>query len=500
MATGEPAIETSDLETKQDAGEGAKGFVRLWMSALSTADREEKDWRKEAENTVKRYRQDESGETSTDAVKSRFNILYSSVETTVPALYNSAPVPDVRRRFNDKDPVGKYGAQIIERALSTQLDSHDFDNVMETAVRDEELVGRAITRVRYLTSMRPDETGGEALWQETQGEIVPWANFRRGPGRVWEDVAWIAFELFLTRDQLKALNPEIGALVNLDYQEGNPGEREASDPPPEIFKRARVWEIWDKDTRQVIFIAASYGDAPLKIEADPLGLKGFFPIPRPLYAITTSDSLVPIPPYRMYKAQAEELDRVTKRIMSLISVLKWRGVRDATITEFEALKDAEDGELVPMEDAAQLYAQAGGLEKAIYMLPIDKLITVVRELSVHREEIKQVIFEITGIADIMRGQSDPRETKGAQQIKTQWGSLRIQRRQAEVARYARDLLRLMAEIIANKFSDETLIAISGVQLPTKQEKAMAQQQMAQQQAMQAQQQPPMGPRPVPVAA
>jgi len=36
---------------------------------------------------------------------------------------------------------------------------------------------------------------------------------------------------------------------------------------------------------------------------------------------------------------------------------------------------------------------------------------------------KQTIYEICGIADIMRGDSDPRETLGAQKIKAQFGGL-----------------------------------------------------------------------------
>jgi hypothetical protein len=66
-----------------------------------------------------------------------------------------------------------------------------------------------------------------------------------------------------------------------------------------------------------------------------------------------------------------------------------------------------------------------------------------------------VIYEITGIADIMRGQSQASETLGAQQIKQSWGNLRLKRLQKEVQRYARDLLRLMLEIAATKFSEET---------------------------------------------
>jgi hypothetical protein len=237
-------------------------------------------------------------------------------------------------------------------------------------------------------------------------------------------------------------------------------------------------------------------EEPLKVEDDPLGMLDFFPVPRPLYAIKTSDSLIPIPPYRMFRKQAQELAEVTQRIVKLIRCLKWRGVRDGSIKEFEDLAKLDDGQFSPMMDTAALYSQAGGIDRAIWLMPIDKLIATIRELAAHREEVKQSIFEVTGVADIMRGQTDPNETKGAQQMKVQWGTIRIQRKQQEVARFARDLFRLKSEIIGNKFSEETLMTMTGIQLPTAQEKAQAQ-QLQQMQMMMAQAQPQGAPQGAP---
>ena len=77
---------------------------------------------------------------------------------------------------------------------------------------------------------------------------------------------------------------------------------------------------------------------------------------------------------------------------------------------------------------------------------------------------KQDLYEITGIADIVRGASDPRETLGAQKIKGQFASLRLESRQNEVSRYCRDIVRLMTEVIAENFMPETISKMSGVQV------------------------------------
>jgi hypothetical protein len=94
----------------------------------------------------------------------------------------------------------------------------------------------------------------------------------------------------------------------------------------------------------------------------------------------------------------------------------------------------------------------------------------------------------------MRGNTEKSETATAQSIKSQWGSQRLQRRQREVQRYARDCIRIMSEIIAEKFSIETLKKMTGLKFPTMEEKQAVQMQMQMMQ-MQSQQQgqPPQVP-------
>jgi hypothetical protein len=72
--------------------------------------------------------------------------------------------------------------------------------------------------------------------------------------------------------------------------------------------------------------------------------------------------------------------------------------------------------------------------------------------------VKQTIYEVTGISDIVRGASKANETATAQQIKGQWAGLRISTRQKRFADFARDLIRLKAEVIAERFDPQTLSA------------------------------------------
>jgi len=458
------------FETKKDAAQGYP--VARWIAELDLADKQEKAWRESALKTIERYRDEK------DREDAQFNILYSNTQTMAPALYAKSPNPDIRRRYRDKDETGKQLAEVMERAASYTLDAQDFDYVMNAAVMDVLLPGRAVTRVRYVPFFgkpAPAEEGkeGEAsapsepaeysedgetvAFEECQFEHVDWQDFRRGPGRRWDEVPWVAFRHRITKEQLVELaDEEIAKLVPLDYTPEDTDEREDANS----FKRATVWEIWCKESRTVKWVSKGYRDGFLAEGEPDIELANFYPIPRPMYAVEDSGSLVPVPEYQMYKDQAQELDRLTLRITRIIEVLKVRGVADSKISELWSMEDAEDGDFVPAENIMQL-ADKGGLSAAIWMYPVEQIVAVLRELYLQRDQIKQTIYEIIGISDILRGSTKSSETATAQSIKAQWGSQRLQKRQAEVQRYARDLIRIAVEIMCERFQPTTVQLMTG---------------------------------------
>lgn len=461
----EPVGEAT-VEKREDVDHGGEDTFRLWIGALRLAEKDEESWVKSAVEARERYRKEEQ------PGGVHFNILYSSIQTQVPAVYNSTPVPDVRRRFLDEDPVGKTAADAFERSLSHCMDEYDFDGAMNAVVHDSLLPGRGGAVVNYKPTMGED---GKIAYQTVELEHFQWDDFRRGPAKEWKDVPWVALRYRITRDEAIELNKKEGETVNLDYTEKGADKADGTNQVNDIFKRLTIWKIWDKAKREIVFIAPSYTDGPFAVEKDELKLKDFFPIPKPIYDIPDPSTLVPLVPFDMWKDQAGELDRITQRIHSLVNCLRWRGIRPSQIEELDKLKDAKDGELIPSESMDTLaMMQGANPDRAIWIMPIDKLIMVIRELVAQREAVKQVIFEISGLADIMRGETNPNETLGAQQIKAQWGSMRMQDRQREAQRFARDVMRIKAEIIGEHFEIPLLQMMTGIKLPTAQQKQMLQ--------------------------
>lgn len=471
--------------------------VGKWLEELDSAFKREKAWRKDASHAIELY---ECGKRK----ESPFNILYSNTETLAPALYNNLPRPVVQRRFKDENPMGRACSQVVQRTLEFLIDNTlssytPFDSLMEEVVLSALVPGRGVVWFKYdaMIVQVPDpkkelpEAGEEAEGKEAPpaeervayetvcGELVPWDRFRCGYGKVWEEVPWIAREHYFTRTELVKNFGEVGNQVKLDVipkscsdgdkEDSSEGERVAD---AEGAKLARVYEIWDKESKMVRFLATGYPQDFVKSVEDPLGLSNFFPTPPPLHLFPKVSSMVPVTLYAAYEEQARELNRVSVRINKITDALRVRGFYDNTVEGIEKVLEAEDNTLIPAENVAALH-DGKTLEKSIWLMPLNELITVLQQLYVQRQQVKQVIYEINGISDILRGASVASETATAQNIKNQWGTLRLKRLQKRVMVYARECLRIMAEVAVTKFSPKTLAAMTGLTYPTGQQKQQA---------------------------
>lgn len=457
---------------------------KRWLAEIDLADKEERSWRERAAKCVDKYRDDK------DRDGRRFNIFWSNVETLKPAVYSQTPVPVVQRRFLDSDPVGRKAAETLQRALKFTMDDYDFDGTMESVRDDLLIVGRGQAWIEYEGEIErktpeKDEYGGFRLgdrmvepsyddddtdranpYVEEKGHesvkccYLYWRDFLMAPARKWEDVRWVARRHTMTRDDLrKEFGDKLGNAVSLTLDTGDEAEKDKKDRP-DTFKRAEVFEIWDKAGKQRIWVSRGY-EGVLRTQDDPLHLDGFFPCPEPLYGVHTSDNMVPIPEYTIYQDQADELDLMTSRIDRLIDALKVRGFFAGELNKpLTDLLKGGDNFILPVTDWAMI-ERLGGLDKAIALMPLKELGDVLVGLYQQREALKQEIYEITGISDLIRGSTKGQETATAQQLKGNFGNMRMQPRAKPMQRFARDVLRLKAEVIAEHFSPENLSAMTG---------------------------------------
>lgn len=423
-----------------------------------------------------------------------YNILYSNTEVLQPALYNSSPRPVVTPRYKDEDPLAIAAANLCKRTLDYLLDAAigteaSFHSVVQGSLKQSLVPGLGSMRFRFNAKLKETEEGEpEELSEESVStEVVPWDGILFGYATVWGDVPWVAFKHYLTKAGVKEDFPGFEDKISFNAISEGKAEMGAEEGVPDL---ALVYEIWDKQEKQVYFICTSYKEGPLKEVEDPLALTAFFPCPEPLVFTYKIGKLEPLQLYSFYKNQATELNSITVRISKIVKALRVRGAYDATLEGMEKILSADDNELIPLLNAAAFAANGGSLDKALMLVPIEKLVSVLQQLYLQRQEIKAVIYEINGISDIMRGSTAASETLGAQQIKTKWGALRLTNGQELVANYVRQGLRIFAEIAVTKLSPETLKKMTNVPYPMQKDRdaAKAQLQQMQQQAQQMQQQ------------
>ena len=457
-----------------------------WYNTIGQYERTFKEWEGRADKIVKRYRDDSRTRNNPNA---KFNILWSNVQTITPAIFARLPRPDVSRRFRDNDPIGRVASMMLERALDYEITHYgDYKSAMNQSVNDRLLGGRGTSWVRYEPHIVGSEADGMDMPEdgleitedideaETEGgmyredqerieyecapvDYVHWRDFGLTVARTWEEVTAVWRKVYLGRPALvERFGEELGGRIPLDTKPET--SKSFSEKMGEGAKEACIYEIWDKTSGEVIWLSKSMGEI-LDTRADPLKLENFWPCPKPLFSTLTTDSLVPIPDFVLYQDQARQLDTLADRIDGFIQALKVRGVYDASEPSLARLfSEGENNSLLPVKNW-NAFAEKQGMQGAINLVDIAPIAQALTMSYQAMEQVKGQIYEIMGIADIQRGQTDPNETLGAQVIKSNNAAGRLKTMQHAVVDFATELLSIKAQIICNHFTDDTIVKISG---------------------------------------
>ena len=457
------------------------GQVQTWIGKIAAYEREFKEWESRVEKIVEKYRSDKKPTTARTA---QFNILWSNVQTLIPAVFARLPKPDVSRRFRDNDPVGRVASLIIERGLEFEIDHYpDYRAAMKNSVQDRFLGGRGVAWVRYEPHFKPvegmpedgvqiTEDADESETQEAEQaeeidyecapvDYVHWKDFGHTYARAWEEVTAIWRRVYMDRAALvERFGEEVGNKIPLDTRPEK--EKSALGGDADSLYQACIYEIWDKTSNKAMWLSKSMPEM-LDERDDPLKLESFWPCPRPLYGTLTNNSLVPVPDFLLYQDQALSLDLIAERIDKLIQALQVKGVHNAAIGELSRLfSEAGNTDLIPVTNWAA-FAEKNGLKGAIDIVDLTPIVGALEAGYKALAEVKNEIYEIMGIADIVRGASEPNETATAQKLKGQFGSLRLRAMQAEVAQYAAEILQIKAQIMCTMYQPDTLVRIAAVE-------------------------------------
>lgn len=466
---------TGVIDSRKDYKNTPRGQYDFWMEELKSSEHARKHWHKQGDEVVKRFLDSRKSVISRNDMSGspfKLNLFHSNITTLTSMLYGNVPQIDVSRRYADpNDDVSRVAAEIMERMLNNDVaeNGEEISCVLRSTLQDRLLPGLGCARVRYEveTEMVENELGIEEERLVTESAPVDyffWRDVLWGWGRNWAEIPWIAYRIYLTKDEVEeAFGKE--AAKDLDYKKQLVENKESSAEDPVMtspWNKAEIWEIWDKVKRKVVFVSKGHSKV-LDTKDDPLQLSGFYPSPPFFIANVTTTLYTPVPDYHMAQDLYSEIDKLQTRITILTQAVKAVGVYDAGNDEIKRVfQEGTDNQLIPVKNWG-MFAEKGGMAGQIDWVPLTDITNALDKLRELRNETIDLLYQVTGMADVMRGGGAGQyEGVGQVQMKAKMSSVRIQALQDEFATFASDLMQLKAEIISIHFSPETIVERSNI--------------------------------------
>jgi hypothetical protein len=388
-----------------------------------------------------------------------FQLFWANCEVMKPSIYSRPPIPVVSPRFKDRRPLYRTASELLERTAIVGFEIADINSTMILLRDDLAINARGTAWVRY------EDKGGKD--ERVLPEWVYRDDFLHEPARAWCEVGWVARRSWMTRDELRERFSKHSGNAYLDVPMTAVKEDRDTGAATTKQRKGGVWELWSKTEKKVVWVAE--GCSETLEESEPhLKLDGFFPCPKPAFGTTEPGSLMPVPDMFFYRDQLVEIEKLTNRIHALCDSLKVRGFYAAGGADIgdaieAAIKKTDDRQILIGVPSIAAFGTGGD---AIVWLPIEAIANTIQICIGVRRQIIEDVYQISGISDVQRGETDPNETLGAQQLKQQNGAVRIRDKQNELVRVARDLVRIGAEIMAENFSQQTMLDMSQMEIPT----------------------------------
>lgn len=464
-----------DLEVADDALDNKEPkSSRAWMALITQAKKVFDDYHERADNIDKQYANLERlANTTRDR---QMQMFWANVAVLGPSIYARPPVPVVVPRFRDRKPILRVASELLERAAIVAFDIAHIDQKMRQVRDDLVVAGRGAVWLRYEASSKEND-----FEEHICVDFLNRRDLLHDPARTWEEVDWAARRAWMTRTEMRKRFKKSSGDA---YKEATYEIRKDENGDDDGRLKAGVWEIWSKSQNKVVWVTENV-DKLLDDDKPHLKLVNFFPCPKPAYATVQRGSLIPVPDMLFYKDQLEEINELTTRISSLVEAIRVRGFYPAGSSELgdaieQAMKTVDDrATLIPIYNWSLL--GNGSAKDTIVWLPIREVVEAVLALVNLRKQIIDDVYQITGLSDIMRGSTKPSETLGAQELKSQYGSIRVRDRQDELIRIARDVTTISAEIMAENFQQKTMLDMTQMEIPknadVKKQKAELQKQI-----------------------
>lgn len=294
----------------------------------------------------------------------------------------------------------------------------------------------------------------------------------------WSKVNRLAFENeYSYRDFIEKFGKD--ALAKLE--QGDIDEHKTGKP-------IIVYEYWDKFLRECYYLAENscdffqpqgmtevdinslkevkeekedegYEDSSEYDNSDLYGLTGFFPCAEPLVFNASTRSFWPTPEYYQVQDILDDINGIVKRMILLTKAIRVRFLYDSSVPELTSLiSERQEADATGISNLqAVLMAGKGDLRNLVAYFPTEELIKGLTNMYTSFEQRLNMFYQITGISDLIRGQtSDVEKTYGERQLEGKFALNRIEPFQRLIQQWMKNNYQLLMEMALKMFSDETL--------------------------------------------
>jgi hypothetical protein len=447
---------------------------KVWLQRISREETTHEAFRKRSRDVEKIFRTDRDEQVYVP-------LYWSVVGVEHVGVYSNQPVPDVRPRNEPQNPLFRSIATAIRRGLAFCIDHPSFDKSMHRSIDDFLAMGLGTLRIKIDSDMS-EETMEEPIMGEEQTpqgvmqvqvgtrpkviekvgdqvirwEYVPWARFGYEPCNDMEHCGWIYFRHRMTMLQIKKrFGRTISASKDESDRQGDPNNWKSTTHD--------IYEIWDKNKKEVVFMAKGESEL-IEVREDPLELIDFWCIPDAMMTNLPSEELIPQADYDYIEHYDRELNRLQERRASILEQIKASGAYDAGIPELKGILELDDGEMLPIQNMLARMQSAGGSKEFMWFQPIIEKLQALEIISQQIQLVKAQVDEILGISDIVRGVTKASETATAQEIKGRWVGVRLTRKRETVIYTVKQMMRMMAQLLVSHITPENLQRITQMQI------------------------------------
>jgi len=456
---------------------------RHWAKEYAAFQKRSRKFFQQGIKVQERYEDERKSASNEDPVdvgisSRRLNLFHSNITTLQSMLYGSVPKIEVSREHADPDDdVARVAALMLQRILEADVatSGSDLATTLRAALQDRLLPGLGTARVRYTFSAHEEAVnypeGMEAPEtplmrtvidnEEAPLDYVHWQDFAWGWCRTWSELPWMGFRSWLEKYEVEdRFGEDIAKTLEYKKQGVEEGQNSRSQSDPEQdenIEKAEIWEFWCKEGHKVYWWSPGASQI-LDVRDDPLGLRGFWPSPMPMAANLTTKLFMPKADFVISQDLYNEIDELQTRISIITRAIKVVGVYDKSAGESvgRMLKEGVENDLIPVDNWA-LFAEKGGLKGVIDWFPVEQVVGVLQTLQqVQSDKIEQ-LYQVTGLADILRGGNQQYTAADTERLKAKFGSIRVQMLQEDFARFASELDQLKAEVVSKHFEPKSIL-------------------------------------------